>query len=423
MRRLAQFSRGDAYSSRRDYQTLERRASARLHPVAAGTQHLVLGSTETSNGPRDWGAVGGFLAASEPIVLTLRPEHGLPPLALPIGTDWQPFGWISELPDRSPVRVTLEWPDATVDVWGLTAQIVNLSEGVLGNGDLRLEDIAKRHLIPETFFMEHASAIDAELADTSVLVDAGRDIETKKCSYCGRWLPIDSARPGALSFHRHSAKATRHQNECRACKKWRINDSFNPRRTVDQLHESSVITRERKVLLREPEALQALKRRDGEGLKSQIWKRFDRKCFACERPLSLAEVRLDHTRPLSYLWKLDEHATSLCESCNGTKADKFPVDFYSADQLQRLSTICGLSIEALSEKAINAEELSRIRDDLPRFARRWDPRLFLATARRVKALLPNVDLFEELDGQDSATSEWLRQRLAERPEIIERGDD
>lgn len=40
-------------------------------------------------------------------------------------------------------------------------------------------------------------------------------------------MPVDPNRLGALSFHKHNDKATSHQNECRACKKWRINDSFS----------------------------------------------------------------------------------------------------------------------------------------------------------------------------------------------------
>jgi len=45
--------------------------------------------------------------------------------------------------------------------------------------------------------------------------EASGVIELKKCSYCGRYLPIDSKRLGALAFHKHRAKLTDHQNECR----------------------------------------------------------------------------------------------------------------------------------------------------------------------------------------------------------------
>src|SRR5207244_3589985 len=137
-------------------------------------------------------------------------------------------------------------------------------------------------------------------------------------------------------------KLSKHQNECRACKKWRINDDFNPKRTTDQLHESSVITRERRLFLRDPERLQAIKERSGAGLKSQVWERFGRRCFYCNRSLDLDEVHLDHTRPLAYLWPIDEHATCLCGEHNNQKQDKFPVDFYTDAQLHELADICGL---------------------------------------------------------------------------------
>lgn len=232
-------------------------------------------------------------------------------------------------------------------------------------------------------------------------------------------LPVDMNRLGTLAFHKHNAKRTFHQNECRACKKWRINDSFNPLRTVDQLHESSVITRERKLFLREPQRLQEYKRRTGAGLKSQVWERFGRRCFYCDKSLKLSDVQLDHTRPLAYLWPIDEFATCLCAAHNNQKTDKFPVDFYNRTQLRELSRITGLPYRELVAKAVNQYELDRIWDDIATFALEWEPRTFAATARKVTEMLPEVDLFGRLYDVDPELHDELMASLADRPPGVE----
>jgi hypothetical protein len=334
-----------------------------------------------------------------------------------VDDNWARIGHVIALEQHDLLTATIEWNASPLECWGLTLDYLVGAEQLIPE-HVSVQEMGSQHLIPETFYFKHDAALDLEVvsADSTVFEDrAGGEIATKKCSYCGRWLPIDTARPGSLSFHRHTSKATGHQNECRACKKWRINDAFNPLRTVDQLHESSVITRERKILLREPEILRRLKERSGDGLKSQVWRRFGKCCFNCGNELDLGDVRLDHTRPLAYLWPLDEYATCLCESCNGTKRDKFPVDFYSSEKLTELSEICGLSIEALRMRSVNEAQLHAIRQDLARFAREWDPRLFAATARRVEEVEPDVWLFEELQQQDRGTYDWLIARLQERP--------
>ena len=207
---------------------------------------------------------------------------------------------------------------------------IELPESV---ADASLAVLSQIHLLPETFYLDHEGA---DLTPRGAKPSAGQTISLKKCSYCTRLLPLDPRRPGALSFHKHNAKRTGHQNECRACKTWRINRHFNPIRTTDQLHESSVITRERQLFLRDPEILQAIKQRTGAGLKSQIWKRFNGQCFNCGKPLTLQQVQLDHTRPLAYLWPIDEHATCLCATCNNAKKERFPVDFYAPAKLRSL---------------------------------------------------------------------------------------
>ncbi len=269
--------------------------------------------------------------------------------------------------------------------------------------------------------MRHTDALgverDAGWRGAALVDGPGKAITLKKCAYCQRVLPVNPKRPATLAFHKHNAKRTGHQNECRACKKWRINDDFNPKRTVDQLHESSVITRERKLFLREPEALSAIKDREGAGLKSIVWERFGRRCFRCHRRLNLGEVQLDHTRPMAYLWPIDIHATCLCDACNNHKKDRFPVDVYSREQLRELAQIIGLPFAELARKEVCAAELARIRADIAGFARAWDPSTFNATARKVRELA-DVDLFEELRAADPAAFNELTEALLMRPEPV-----
>jgi hypothetical protein len=304
-----------------------------------------------------------------------------------------------------------------MNVWGLDAGFLVLPKVVQDTGPTS-EDLDQTHLAPETFYLPHEGPLALEIDATDSVVGpigVGVGISLKKCAYCGRYLPIDPARPGALSFHRHAAKRTGHQNECRSCKKWRINDSLNDDRTADQLNESSLITRERKLFLKEPEILQAIKDRTGAGLKSQVWERFGRKCFYCGKALELHEVQLDHTRPLAYLWPIDEHATCLCAEHNNEKRERFPVDFYSEPQLRELAHITGLSLEELQDRRLNERELDRILADLATFARAWEPRHFAATARKIAELRPDIDLYDRLALEDPDGQAVLVARLQERP--------
>jgi len=177
-----------------------------------------------------------------------------------------------------------------------------------------------------------------------------------------------------------------------------------------------VITRERKLLLREPQILQSIKDRNGAGLKSIVWKRFGKKCFPCERPLRLEDVQLDHTRPLAYLWPIDEYATCLCDTCNNYKKDKFPCDVYNDEQLHRLADITGLSYRALKNKDINGKSLQIIIDDISAFANTWTARTFNSTARKVNELRPGINLFEILRQVDEDTYNRVITELSERPE-------
>jgi hypothetical protein len=424
MRRIANQSREDTYRSNRDYQTLIERCGQRFVPRGGSSFRLVF-ETHVDADARGLLCWGGYALAQAPItaIVTISADDREYRWEVKIDPSWRRLGaLVTEAPGAGIARLTLEWNgDPTpMDLWGLGMGRPQLP--ILKSGEPDLELLRQSHLTPETFYLTHGTSIDIDIAAEAskrFSMQEGSPIHLKKCSYCGRFLPVDPTRLGALAFHKHNAKLTNHQNECRAFKKWRINDQFNPIRTKDQLHESSVITRERKLFLREPEILQRIKERTGAGLKSKVWERFGRKCFRCDEQVALEDYQLDHTRPLAYLWPIDDHATCLCATCNNEKKEKFPVEFYSAQQLARLSRITGLAVAELRKKQLNEQELARILDDLPTFARDWEPRTFLATSRKIRELRPDIDLMQRLRDADTAEFERMVQELGERPPPVD----
>jgi hypothetical protein len=426
-RRLAKYSREDKYQSRRDYQEI------RKHPVSevafrrsTNPPSLTLGA---SFGESE-GDFLGFAAYVKPsqecqVLLALKSsDQTLREKEFALSRDWNRLGAATRYLGIRQVKVELNF-SRHVDkllLWGLDCGIIELP-AAFRSKNLTVEDLESPYICPESLYLPQSTPLNMEIDENKTsefdfVKEAQELIELKKCSYCGRYLPLDSSRPGSLAFHKHNAKRTGHQNECRSCKKLRINDTFNPRRTVDQLHESSLITRERKLFLREPEILQRIKDRHGDGLKSIVWKRFGRRCFLCQRPLKLSEVELDHTRPIAYLWPIDEFATCLCATCNNLKKDRFPVDVYTDGQLRDLARITGLPYEALTQRSVNEVELKRIIDDIARFASTWDPRTFNATRRKIRELKRDIDLLEILKETNPEMHKHLTARLEERPEGV-----
>ncbi len=338
-------------------------------------------------------------------------------------------------------QVDATWPStAALVVWGLSlaplTPPVHVRQFVDATGD-GIEYLAQRHLAPEAFYLQHDAAIcngRLKACPQFTAKHSSRENPGKKCSQCQRSLPVDprlsrqraatrqptrSPQAMVLAFHGHKAKRTGYQNECRACKKFEINEFFNRRRTADQLNESSVLTRERKILLRENKVLEEFKQRvSKKGLRHFVWQRFGRRCFKCKQVVTLKGFELDHTRPLAYLWPLDEFATCLCATCNNNKKDSFPVDFYSNEELRELARLVGLALKDLRAKTVNQPELDRIRSDIAGFARSWEPRLFASIATRVRELSPAIDLFGELEQASPTVFQEITAALACRAESV-----
>jgi hypothetical protein len=414
-------SRDDAYASKRDYQQLRECETVALCSSVAGATLRYLEFEDLVDGTSPFICAGGYFRSETPLdveLVILDQGHTVVEHRVRVQDTWTRVGVIAEargLIEHFAFR--LMWQGAAaLEVWGLDAGRPQLPERVEAL-DPTLAELRASHLVPEGFYLSHAApwALGIRAQSKGLKHLPGGTLTEKKCSFDERWLPTEVDRPGKLAFHAHSDKPTKHQNECRACKKWRINRLLNPIRTTSQLNESSVLTRERKLLLREPAVLERFKQDNGIGLKDFIWKRFDRKCFRCMKELaSPSEMDLDHTRPLAYLWPLDEHATALCPDCNNLKRHQFPVDFYDDQQLARLSDITGLSLHELQSKSINQVELDRILEDLASFAEEWDPRLFRSIQRRVLEH-SGPDLFAVLADQDPDVLANLQHALTAMP--------
>ena len=193
-------------------------------------------------------------------------------------------------------------------------------------------------------------------------------IYLKSCNRCGRFLPINfPAEREALSYSNHCVSGApcthtgfgliedseddriRHkfhhgfQLECRFCKKFFVNLPLNPQRTPAQMKEDGARRRAFEVLLEQlycgsPQL--SYRERTGEELAQVVFERFGGRCFKCGIELDSPQaMHLDHTRPLALLWPLDEYATSLCADHNAEKRDRAPSEYYTDDELIRLSKV------------------------------------------------------------------------------------
>lgn len=235
------------------------------------------------------------------------------------------------------------------------------------------------NIMPETGFYIEQGDISFNLPEN----DHSQTFELKSCNRCARFLPINTLHErDTLSFSNHCvarAPCTHKgfgiltdidrnkvvdlhygfQLECRFCKKFFVNRTLNPQRTAAQMKEDGQRRRNFELLIAEiyqssPQL--AYRTKTGRELVDDIWEKFDRKCFCCNEPLaSSRKMHLDHTRPLALLWPLDETATALCPSCNTSKRDKNPSEFYTPDQIKKLSVITGLSVDELMTPEPNHE--------------------------------------------------------------------
>ncbi len=255
--------------------------------------------------------------------------------------------------------------------------------------------------IPYLYYLRTNLPINWYLTSPQKFIE-GKRVVLKSCNRCGRYLPInmdDELR--TLSFSLHCKKRAPcvhstfraykienlaelntkelrglkiednklvsyygHQLECKACKKFFVNAPLNPQRNAQQFKEDGLRRRAIEVLvntlLKKNLIHFEFERRTKKEFSRYIWEKFDKRCFKCgpdSDPISLEDMALDHTMPLAYLYRLDETATCLCSSHNSQKSDHFPVDYYSEEELVRLSSITGLSLSQLHKKEVNQQVL------------------------------------------------------------------
>lgn len=255
--------------------------------------------------------------------------------------------------------------------------------------------------VPYLYYLSSDLPVDEYLTSGQEFID-GKRIIAKSCNRCGRYLPINiDYELKTLSFSLHCKKRAPcihstfraykiqnisdlktidfeglkiedgkvvsyygHQLECKACKKFFVNAPLNPQRNAQQFKEDGLRRRAIEVLVNTLLDRNLIhfefEHRTKKEFSRYIWEKFDKRCFKCgpdSDPIALGDMALDHTMPLAYLYRLDETATCLCSSHNSQKSDHFPVDYYTEEELVRLSKITGLSLTQLHKKEVNQQVL------------------------------------------------------------------
>ncbi|MFH0898593.1 MAG: hypothetical protein V1855_03365 [bacterium] len=160
----------------------------------------------------------------------------------------------------------------------------------------------------------------------------------KQCNACGRILPFSA-------FSKHSGWGPlERQMECRSCK-GAINAVLNPKRTKEQLHESSVRRRIADLLLEGENATINI---------ADLFKRFGSRCFKTKQPLDIKKRDtwvIDHILPSRWLYPLTkENAALLSTEANNNKRDKWPSEFYTNNEVIELAKITGADLGLLCSK-------------------------------------------------------------------------
>ena len=158
----------------------------------------------------------------------------------------------------------------------------------------------------------------------------------KQCNVCGRILPFS-----AFSKHIGWGPLER-QMECRSCK-GAINAVLNPKRTKQQLQESSVRRRVADLFVESENMAVDIE---------DLFKRFDSKCFKTGQKLNINQRNtwnIDHILPSYYLYPLNvTNAALLSTEANGNKRTKWPSKFYTNNELIELAKITGANLELIS---------------------------------------------------------------------------
>lgn len=335
---------------------------------------------------------------SEPCSIVIKPVHFSPDY-------WQRFSHIHQLNgiDKYTILSNINFTfcintEQKISIYGLV--IGALEHDYFIQHDLYENFKQKTSLYcPEILYLDPTEDIVDFTIQSGIHSGSGHPLVCKSCNRCDRFLPINieaetqaigysnhckkkapcqhesfakyqiaSGDPGVLARFVSNGKITSHhghQLECRVCKKFFVNLPLNPLRDSTQHREDSLRRRAFEVLVAELLGKNWIYHEHRMNVGSEfdvyIWEKFDKKCFKCKKELlTPKEMDLDHTLPLAYLWPLDSTATCLCPSCNSSKSDKFPKDFYTNKELENLSQKTGIPIETLQNKPINILAVNKL---------------------------------------------------------------
>lgn len=359
-------------------------------------------------------AFGGYIFTDREIKITFEMNYIIDghsfsyekELLSPINVDnWNSIGFHKEISldyglyiDEVTVKMTLE----TVKTGSL--EFMAFDFGVICKDEFSESNLGisfrqkTAMCIPYLYYLDTMLPFETFLQEKLELCK-GKLIVLKSCNRCGRFSPInifDEASTLAYSLHckkgapcSHStfraytilnyselSKADLdelpledkkvvtfygHQLECKACKKFFVNAPLNPQRNPQQFKEDGLRRRAIEVLVNHLLNTNLIhfeyEKKTKKEFSEHIWKKFDCRCFKCNKKIPLDEMHLDHTMPLAYLYRLDESATCLCSQHNSQKSDHFPVEYYTKDELVKLSKITGLSLDVLKSNSVNQEVL------------------------------------------------------------------
>jgi len=343
--------------------------------------------------PNQWVGWGGYLFAPTGTKIETDSNRGQYSIGDPQTGNWVKFGglWFEEEGCKANTLRLIITPPTTASIG-----FADLLSGIVEHPhlfDSRPALLKGMHLYaPEAnFYLKANPAIfESKNSKSSKSVE----IVTKSCNRCGRFLPINSRNELVhLAFTNHckARRPCKHagfgriaedgnesnvlqfeygfQLECRFCKKFEVNGALNPQRTAGQMKEDGARRRHFELLLEylfEGSPQLRYKNKYGRDLAKDIWEKFDQKCFKCGKEVFIdssnleGSYNLDHTRPLALLWPLDETATCLCKGCNSAKRDRPPSDFYTDEELKKLSKITGISLKDLKDPQPNVDALKLI---------------------------------------------------------------
>lgn len=206
----------------------------------------------------------------------------------------------------------------------------------------------------------------------------------KRCGACDRILPFHS-------FSKHIGWGPlERQMECRACK-GAINAELNPKRTKQQLHESSVRRRIADILLADEN-----EKIDFE----ELFKRFDNKCFKTKKPLDIKKRKtwaIDHILPSKYLYPLTvSNAALLSKEANDNKRDQLPSKFYTNNELIELAKITGADLTILASKQPIINSNIDVNKCVSRFLTVREKSNLKKRIAELKKLIVSYDLMDKL---------------------------